>query len=63
METTGAAKVAARITVEAENKPGQLNEIFEFDEAAQRTRAAERDSLVLGSCSDKFWSGTAERHI
>ena len=35
METTGAAKVAARITVKAENEPGQLNEIFEFDEAAQ----------------------------
>ena len=41
METSGAAKVAARITVEAANTPaviveaGQLNEILEFEEAAQ----------------------------
>ena len=41
----GAAKVAARITVEAENKPSVnveavverlLRDIFEFEEAAQR---------------------------
>ena len=31
----GAAKVAVRITVEAANEPGQLNEIFEFKKAAQ----------------------------
>ena len=40
METSGAAKVAARITVEVANTPaviveaGQLNEIFELEEAA-----------------------------
>ena len=34
METLGAAKVGARITVVEENEPGQLNEIFEFREAA-----------------------------
>ena len=34
-ETLGAAKVAARITGEGANKPEQLNQIFELEEAAQ----------------------------
>ena len=34
-ETSGAAKEVARITVETVNEPDQLNEIFEFEEAAK----------------------------
>ena len=34
-ETPGTAKVAAGITVEGANEPEQLNEIVEFEEAAQ----------------------------
>ena len=66
METLGAAKVAARIKGEGANEPEQLNQIFEFEEAAQIEYEPEQLNEIFefrGSCADRFWFGTAERDI